>query len=86
MVQTKLKGNSIESTATGSSKIRTFQYLQYFDLFAFYSGSPDDRGARSLFARYGDDGAWIDVDDPGVLLDVDTRSDLSALQDRAALA
>jgi molybdenum cofactor cytidylyltransferase len=45
-----------------------------------------DSGARSLFARYADDGAWVDVDDPGILVDVDTPSDLRALQDRAALA
>jgi molybdenum cofactor cytidylyltransferase len=41
-----------------------------------------DDGARRVVARYPAHGQ--DVDDPGVLMDVDTPADLSALQARAA--
>jgi len=37
-----------------------------------------DAGARSLIERNADRVAWIDVDDPGVLRDVDTPGDLQA--------
>jgi molybdenum cofactor cytidylyltransferase len=37
-----------------------------------------DEGARRLLARYPSHG--VEVDDPGVLADVDTRADLAALQ------
>jgi molybdenum cofactor cytidylyltransferase len=37
-----------------------------------------DEGARRLIARYPAHG--VDVDDPGVLIDIDTEQDLSALQ------
>jgi len=41
-----------------------------------------DEGARRVVARYPAQG--VEVDDPGVLLDVDTRLDLQALHDIAA--
>jgi molybdenum cofactor cytidylyltransferase len=45
-----------------------------------------DEGARRIVARYPAIG--VDVDDPGVLLDLDTEADLLALRtlSRAALA
>lgn len=41
-----------------------------------------DEGARRLVARY--PACGVDVDDPGVLMDVDTEADLSAVQGLAA--
>lgn len=43
-----------------------------------------DEGARRLLARYPAHG--VDVDDPGVLLDVDTTSDLEALRQAGTAA
>ena len=37
-----------------------------------------DEGAKAVVAAYADELAHIDVDDPGTLLDVDTREDLAA--------
>lgn len=39
-----------------------------------------DEGARSLLARYRSHVVVLDVDDPGILTDVDTLDDLSSLQ------
>ena len=44
----------------------------------------NDDGARRVVARYPAYGQ--DVDDPGVLMDVDTPADLAALQARAAVS
>ena len=44
--------------------------------FAALTALGDDAGARDLIARLKDI-RWIDVDDPGVLRDVDTPADLS---------
>ncbi len=38
-----------------------------------------DRGGRNLIARYQSLVEWVDVDDPAVLLDVDTRQDYENL-------
>jgi len=38
-----------------------------------------DTGARALLKLHADQVARLDVDDPGVLQDVDTRSDLARL-------
>jgi molybdenum cofactor cytidylyltransferase len=43
-----------------------------------------DEGARRLVARYPSHG--VELDDPGVLADVDTQDDLAALLDRSAQA
>ncbi len=45
-----------------------------------------DRGARAVLETYLDESGWVDVDDAGILVDVDTPDDLLTLQDRAALA
>ena len=39
-----------------------------------------DRGGRDLLKRYQDLVEWVDVDDPAVLLDVDTRRDYENLE------
>jgi molybdenum cofactor cytidylyltransferase len=44
-----------------------------YDRLAALTG---DEGAKSVVARYADELAHIDVDDPGTLRDVDTRKDL----------
>jgi molybdenum cofactor cytidylyltransferase len=46
---------------------------EYRDALASLTG---DAGARSVLKRNPDRLTWIDVDDPGVLRDVDTRADL----------
>ena len=43
-----------------------------------------DEGARRLVARYPAQG--IEVDDPGVLIDVDTEADLEQLRQAASAA
>lgn len=46
-----------------------------FPLLRFSSG---DVGGRALFNDYPDDIAWLDVDDPAILLDIDTPDDWQA--------
>lgn len=43
-----------------------------------------DEGARRLLARY--PATPVEIDDPGILLDIDTEADLQSLRDRAAAA
>jgi molybdenum cofactor cytidylyltransferase len=43
-----------------------------------------DAGARSILQRYAADVVRVEVDDPGILQDVDTASDLDALEARTA--
>lgn len=59
-------------------------YPQAFgaELFSELVALEGEAGARRLMARY--PAAAVDLDDPGVLLDVDTEADLAAL--RAAMA
>jgi molybdenum cofactor cytidylyltransferase len=51
------------------------------ELFSELVQLSGDEGARRLMGRYPSQG--IDVDDPGVLIDVDTTDDLAAVQTRA---
>ncbi|MFO0749203.1 MAG: NTP transferase domain-containing protein [Myxococcota bacterium] len=44
-----------------------------------------DMGAKELLARHRDEVAWVEVDDPGILLDVDTEDALRALVPGAAI-
>lgn len=52
------------------------------ELFSELVQLSGDEGARRLMARYPSQA--IDVDDPGVLVDVDTTDDLAAVQARAS--
>ncbi|HOB94841.1 MAG TPA: nucleotidyltransferase family protein [Aquabacterium sp.] len=52
------------------------------ELFSELVQLSGDEGARRLMGRYPSQG--IDVDDPGVLIDVDTTDDLAAVQTRAS--
>ncbi len=38
-----------------------------------------DQGARPLLQRYADQVRWLDLDDPGILIDVDTEADYQHL-------
>ncbi|OYV01805.1 MAG: molybdopterin-guanine dinucleotide biosynthesis protein MobA [Burkholderiales bacterium PBB5] len=51
------------------------------ELFSELAQLTGDEGARRVMARYPSVG--VEVDDPGVLLDVDTQSDLDAVRARA---
>jgi molybdenum cofactor cytidylyltransferase len=50
---------------------------EHFDALATVSG---DTGGRSVFQNAADS-TFVDVDDPGVRVDVDTRADLDALRE-----
>jgi molybdenum cofactor cytidylyltransferase len=50
---------------------------EYRDALAELTG---DAGARSVLQRNPDRLTWVDVDDPGVLRDVDTRADLTRVR------
>lgn len=52
------------------------------ELYSELATLTGDEGARRLTARYPAHG--VEVDDPGVLVDVDTLEDLSALRERRA--
>lgn len=52
------------------------------ELFSELAGLKGDDGARRLLVRY--PAAAVELDDPGVLLDVDTEADLEAARDAAA--
>lgn len=52
------------------------------ELFSELVRLTGDEGARRLMARYPSQG--IELDDPGVLVDVDTQSDLASVRDQAA--
>ncbi len=54
------------------------------ELFSELVQLTGDEGARRLMARYPSQG--IELDDPGVLVDVDTTDDLAAVRASAALA
>ena len=54
------------------------------ELYSELVGLSGDEGARRLTARYPAFG--LEVDDPGILLDVDTEADLQQLRDRVAAA
>jgi molybdenum cofactor cytidylyltransferase len=46
------------------------------DLFVELAGAPEDQGARAVVAADPSRVAYVDVDDPGVLTDLDTPEDL----------
>ncbi|MCU7375413.1 nucleotidyltransferase family protein [Paucibacter sp. O1-1] len=54
------------------------------ELFSELVGLQGDEGARRLIARYPSQG--LEVDDPGVLLDIDTTEDLARLRASSASA
>lgn len=54
------------------------------ELFSELATLSGDEGARRLLARYPAQG--VEVDDPGVLIDIDTEADLDKLRADAALA
>jgi len=47
--------------------------------FAEIEGLAGDVGARELLARHADAVAWVEVEDPGILWDVDTEAALERL-------
>jgi molybdenum cofactor cytidylyltransferase len=50
------------------------------ELYSELIGLQGDEGARRILARYPSQG--VEVDDPGVLLDIDTEEDLARLRER----
>ena len=52
------------------------------ELFVELAAAPEDQGARAVVAADPSRVAYVDVDDPGVLTDLDTPEDL----ERAGLA
>ncbi len=50
-------------------------------LFPEWRAVEGDRGGRALLARYQDEMERVDVDDPAVVRDVDTRADYEEMRD-----
>ncbi|MGH9470277.1 MAG: nucleotidyltransferase family protein, partial [Terriglobia bacterium] len=48
------------------------------ELFQELLNLPPDEGANRVVGRYRDKAEWVEVDDPGVLLDIDNPADYAA--------
>jgi molybdenum cofactor cytidylyltransferase len=54
------------------------------DLIAEFLALPPDGAAREVVRRHVNDTRFLDLDDPGIVADIDTREDYRALTGRMA--